>query len=107
MSQYTRRGLFSATAVLTVTQYALADNNSSIIAQVPSGYVQVPGGYAVHQSCLHEVPSGTKIDHDRKEISLNGTVIAHVQVPQDRNWHGCPSGRQFHTFFLICRDRHQ
>jgi hypothetical protein len=43
-------------------------------ATTPSGYVHVPGGRLVHESCVHTVGAGESVDMDGNIRSADGTV---------------------------------
>jgi len=53
-----------------------ATSNAPWAPYVPEGYVPAPGGYFVHSSCIHTVPSGAVVDIDGN-ASVNGMSLPH------------------------------
>src|SRR6266511_1438492 len=41
---------------------------------LPSGYHRVPGGGALHEDCVHVVPSGAVVDRDRN-VRMGDNII--------------------------------
>jgi hypothetical protein len=63
---------------------ATHDEASSAVAAkpaadvLPDGYVRVPGGVMAHPDCIHQIPSGAKVDVD-DDVTLDGKLIGHFE----------------------------